>query len=75
MSGYSNLENPRFQVDIFTTSVNALQDMTDALISALSSSTKNAFKAIPNEAPIDEYDDDIGIYHRIIDISLWNRDT
>jgi len=75
MSGYSNMENPRFQIDMFTTSVDDLVELTDAVISALTSSTKNDFKAIPNEAPTDEWNDELGIYHRMMDVSLWNHDT
>jgi hypothetical protein len=72
MSGYSKLENPRFQFDLYSTSLDEIVEMTDTLYGALSSATN--FKAMPDESPQDEWDDTTEIYHRVIDISLWNRE-
>jgi hypothetical protein len=72
LTGYVGLENARIQFDIYATAIDKRREITDLLIGALTSSTR--FSIVAQESPIDEYDDDIGLYARIIDISIWNRE-
>jgi len=72
MSGYSGLENPRFQFNIYSTLVDDLRVICDALIAALDAAT--TFTAVPCYGPFDGYDDEIGIYRRVLDVSIWNQE-
>ena len=72
LSGYSGLENPRFQFDVYSESVDDLADIHDAIIGALAAAT--TFKAVPADSPWDDWDDDVGIYRRTFDVSIWNQE-
>ena len=71
--GTRTLENARIQFDIYTTALDQLRTVGDALLSALHAAT--AITAIPLESPEDIYDDEVGIHRRILDVSVWNSDT
>lgn len=70
LQGYSGLENPRVQIDVFTTSLDERRQIADQVIDAMEAST--VFKAIMIPSPIDEWDDNLEIYRRILQFSIWN---
>lgn len=72
LSGYTGLENPRFQFNVYSTNVDALEDVSGAVIGALTSST--CFKTVADDAPEDYYSDETQTYVRIFDVSFWHQD-
>lgn len=71
-TGYSSLENAHVELIVYATAVVARRLTGDAAINALSSSTD--FAALVIASPIDEFDNEVGIYKRTFDVSVWNRE-
>jgi hypothetical protein len=72
LSGYSTLENPRFQFDIYSTVLDDLTDVSDAMIAALIS--YGEFDALPLYSPQDDWSDEVQLYRRILDVSFWHQE-
>lgn len=72
MQGYATLENPHIEVVVHSSTLDALRAVGDAMISALSSAT--GFKMIAMESPVDDFDDVVGMYSRVYDVSIWNKE-
>jgi hypothetical protein len=73
MSGtYGTLENAVITFDLFTTDTDGRITLSDAVMFALSSAT--AFKTAIQIAPVDSYDNDLELYSRSFDVSVWNRE-
>ena len=68
LGGYCDLENPRIDIDICTTSVEQLRTVGDAVVNALSS---GEFEAVINQSPGDYWDDVVGEYIRSYTVSIW----
>jgi hypothetical protein len=69
LSGFSGLSNPHIAIDCFSTSYSQVCNISTAIIQAITASTR--FKAIMQDNPVDEYDDEIEVHRRILDFSLW----
>lgn len=72
MLGYTGLENPRFQFNIYSETLDELRLICNALIDGLLAAT--TFKAIPHFSPFDDYDDEVKIYRRVLDVSFWHQE-
>jgi len=70
LSGYSRLENPRFQFNIYSRLVDDLRTIFDAMLAALEAAT--TFTAVPDDSPWDDYDPVVDIYRRVVTIGFWN---
>lgn len=68
-AGYSTIENAMFELVVLATAVTARRLTADAAIGALSSAT--AFTASVILSPDDSYDDEVSVYVRSYDISIW----
>jgi len=69
LNGYSELENPIIQIDVWGGTHAAVIDLGDRIITALHGST--VLKATAPNSPLDIYEDEISVYRRSIDISVW----
>lgn len=72
LSGYSNLENPHYIVNVYTSDIDSRRIISAAIITAMSSST--LFSATLPTSPIDDFDDELKQYTRTLDFSIWNRE-
>jgi len=72
MSGYSTLENALIELAVHATAVTARRLVSDAAINAISSAT--AFRGIIVASPMDEYDDEVNVYTRTYEVSIWNKE-
>lgn len=72
LSGYSHLHNPRYQVDVYTTSVDQLRQIGDVVLSVMGAST--LFSAIAPAGPFDGYEDDFKLYTRTLEFSIWDKE-
>ena len=70
--GYVNLENPRVEVKVFATAIDARRVVADAVVAAITASTR--FSAISAMSPYDDYDPVGREYRRILDFSIWNHE-
>ncbi len=73
MSGYSNLENVSLQIYVYSSSIDQRREISDQVIIAMTGASQ--FKCILDESPFDDYDDEIQVYERVMDFSIWNLDT
>lgn len=71
LSGYSTLENPRIQIDIWSTSYGISKDLGGKVKTAMDAAT--TFKSIMITDQ-DMYEDEIKIYRVSQDYSIWNRE-
>jgi hypothetical protein len=71
-SGYCGLENVIIQVDAWAPTYDQVASLSSAVITAMCAST--SFSCIAPNSPIDYYEDEIQIYRRTIDFSIWNRE-
>lgn len=69
LTGYSSLSNPHITIECLSTSYSQVVSIATATIEAIITSTR--FKAILADNPFDDYDDDIALYRRTLDFSLW----
>ena len=69
---YVSLENPRVEVKVFATAIDARRVIGDAVVTAITASTR--FSAISAMAPYDDYDPAGREYRRILDFSIWNHE-
>jgi hypothetical protein len=69
---YVGLENPRVEIKVFATAIDARRVVADAVVTALEDSTR--FEAISAMSPYDEYDPGKGEYTRVLDFSIWNHE-
>jgi hypothetical protein len=72
LSGYSNYENARIQIDSWATGYSAVKTLARNLHKAMSSAT--AFKAVM-ESETDEMDPELNIYRVSQDYSCWQATT
>lgn len=71
LSGYSNLENPRIQFDVWAESYKQAKEIRSAVHSVMSQAT--AFQSLLIDDS-DIYEDDIAVYRVSMDFSCWNRE-
>lgn len=72
MAGYSLLENPRFQFEIYARSVDELRTVYTTVLSALVATA--LFKSNPIDSPDDYWVDETQTYMRMFDVSIWNQE-
>lgn len=72
LSGYSTLENPVMQVDVWAKTYEEAISLSGAVITAMENST--SFKCTLPHTPIDIYEDEIEAYRREMDFSIWNNE-
>jgi len=69
-SGYSNLENPRIQIDVWGVTYASVQALAALVHTAMDGAT--TFGALL-ESDMDFYEDDTLIYRVSMDFSVWNN--
>ena len=69
---YCTLENAMVSFNLYTTDTDGRITLSDAVMFALSSAT--AFDTVIQTAPVDSFDDDLQLYSRSFDVSVWNRE-
>jgi hypothetical protein len=70
LGGYSNLENPRIQVDCYSSTYSGSKALSVAVISALRSATTFGVEIDdPQEMREDE-----DVYRVSVDLSIWNQE-
>jgi len=66
------LENARVQFDMYATALDSQRASTEELLTLLDAAT--GFTAVHQESPEDDYDDETGVYRRMMDVSIWNQE-
>ena len=71
LSGYLTLENPRIQIDVYSTSYSQVKTLADAIQTQMNTST--SFKnTLINDT--DLYEDELNLHRVTMDFSCWNRE-
>ena len=71
MDGYLTLENPRIQIDVYSTSYSQVKTLTESIQTQMATST--GFKnVLINDT--DLFEDELNIYRVTMDFSCWNRE-
>ncbi len=70
--GYIGVENAIVQVDSWATSFSGAAALSSAVVTALCAAT--VFKAVALESPLDLYEDDIQVYRRLQQFSIWDHE-
>lgn len=71
LDGYLTLENPRIQLDVYSTSYSQVKTLAEAIQTQMNTST--AFKnTLINDT--DFYEDELNEYRISMDFSCWNRE-
>ena len=71
LSGYSNIENPRIQIDCWATSYKEIKTIAENVHAVLYAAT--TFKAIL-VSDMDLYESDVELYRETMDFKIWNRE-
>lgn len=71
LSGYSTLENPRMQVDCWSTSFETTKGLADEVRQAMDNATAFASILISDQ---DLYEDEMKLYRISMDFSVWNHE-
>jgi len=71
LQGYSSMENPLIQIDVWATTYKAAKDISSAVHTAMQAAP--GFKAILRD-DTDFYEDEIEVYRVSMDFSCWNRE-
>jgi hypothetical protein len=71
LSGYLTLENPRIQIDVYSTSYSQVKTLSESVQTQMATST--AFKnTLINDS--DLFEDELNVYRITMDFSCWNRE-
>jgi hypothetical protein len=70
MDGYSNLENPRMQIDCFAGTYAEVKTLSEAVVSAMRAATTFS---VASDNPIEFYEDD-ETYRISTDFSIWHEE-
>lgn len=70
MGGYSGLENPRMQIDVWGATYTAAKTLAALVHAAMSAATTFSALLISD---MDLYEDDTKIYRVSMDFSVWNN--
>lgn len=71
LDGYLTLENPRIQIDVYSTSYSQVKTLAENIHTQMETST--AFKnTLANDSDI--YEDELNAYRITMDFSCWNRE-
>lgn len=72
LQGYRTLENPRVDINVYTTDMDSRRQIGEQVITAMEASSYFTATMIPSA--IDEYVDDLELYRRILQFSIWNKE-
>jgi len=70
--GYVGLENPRVEIKVFATAIDARREVSNAVVTAMEAATR--FSAISAMSPYDGYNPVVKEYTRVLDFSIWNHE-
>lgn len=71
LEGYLTLENPRIQIDVYSTSYSQVKTLAESIHTQMETSTD--FKnTLANDSDI--YEDELNAYRITMDFSCWNRE-
>ena len=71
LSGYLTLENPRIQIDVYSTSYSQVKTLAGAIHTQMNTSTAFSNTMIGDT---DLYEDELNEYRISMDFSCWNRE-
>ena len=71
LSGYQTMENPRIQIDVFTTSYSTAKGIADSIHSLME--TASGYKSILI-SDMDLFEEDFSFYRVSMDFSVFNRE-